>query len=234
MSEIMREQAVAYLLRELGAAERLEFERRLAAEPALRAEVERLEPVVVRLRELPPESWEAEPPPLQLPGAEPALRPRPAGESGWLSGLLRPRRIALAGAAALALFAGGIVVGSQLSEDSGGEPAVASIQLEPLPGSQGATGAVELAGGDTQSAELVVDGLPPNEPGTYYELWLLREDETFSLGSFTVGADGGADASVPIPVDPGRYELFDISVEREDGDPAHSGDSVLRGPTSSS
>ena len=77
----------------------------------------------------------------------------------------------------------------------------------------------------------MVDGLPPNEPETYYELWLLRGDETVSLGSFTVGPDGHADTAISIPVDPGGYEAFDISLESEDGDPSHSGDSLLRGPT---
>jgi anti-sigma-K factor RskA len=235
MTEAAREQAVSYLLGELDRVELSDFERRLASDPALRAEVERLEPTVRRLRELPRESWEAdEPPPLQLPPTEPQHSPRPTSRPGWLAGLT-PRRMALAGAICVALFAGGVVLGTQLGDDPEPEPAVVSIQLQPLTGTQeGANGSVELAAADGRSAEVIVDGLPPSAPGAYYELWLLRGDETVSLGSFTVGADGHADVPISVPVDPGRYDAFDVSLEREDGDPAHSGDSVLRGPTAPS
>ena len=46
-------------------------------------------------------------------------------------------------------------------------------------------------------------------------------------------ADGTARASLPLPVDPARFRYFDLSLEPADGDPGHSGRSVLRGPASS-
>ena len=52
-----------------------------------------------------------------------------------------------------------------------------------------------------------------------------------SLGSFRVGAKGGATVELPLPVDPSRYRFLDVSVERDDGDPSHSSRSVLRGRT---
>ena len=59
---------VAYLLGELSSAQNEAFERAMAADAALREEVERLRPVVTRLEQLPAEAWEdAEPPPLSLP-----------------------------------------------------------------------------------------------------------------------------------------------------------------------
>jgi hypothetical protein len=39
---------------------------------------------------------------------------------------------------------------------------------------------------------------------------------------------------VPLPDDPGRYRYFDVSRELVDGGLEHSGDSLLRGPTSPS
>ena len=53
------------------------------------------------------------------------------------------------------------------------------------------------------------------------------------LGAFRVGPDGRADVELPIPVTPSRYRYFDISLQEDNGDPAHSGNSVLRGATSS-
>ncbi|MFL5818103.1 MAG: anti-sigma factor family protein, partial [Conexibacter sp.] len=59
----------AYLLGELGAEEHAAFERALAGNAGLRAEVERLRPLVARLDALPAEGWEnaPEPSPLRLP-----------------------------------------------------------------------------------------------------------------------------------------------------------------------
>ena len=232
MSGKLREQVAAYLLGELESAELAEFERRLADEPGLRDEVDRMGRVVQELRELPRESWETEElPPLELPVAELSGPPARTAAARWRR-WLTPGRIAIAGAVSFAVFAGGIVVGAQLGDDPEPEPAIVTLSLRPLTGQQGqATGSVELTGADGRTAEVVVDGLPPNEPETYYELWLLRGDETVSLGSFTVGPDGHADTAISIPVDPGGYEAFDVSLESEDGDPSHSGDSLLRGPT---
>jgi hypothetical protein len=45
------------------------------------------------------------------------------------------------------------------------------------------------------------------------------------------GADGRAKVELPLPVDPSRYRFLDISVEPDDGNPAHSSRSILRGRT---
>ncbi len=54
-----------------------------------------------------------------------------------------------------------------------------------------------------------------------------------ALGSFRVDAHGDAVVRVPLPVDPARYRYFDVSLQPDSGDPAHSGISVLRGATRS-
>ncbi len=82
-----------------------------------------------------------------------------------------------------------------------------------------------LAGGD--DATIDVSGLEPSGRGRFYELWLLNSaDDLVSIASFEVPASGTARVTVPLP---GGYRFVDLSAEPDDGDPAHSGDSVLRG-----
>ncbi len=99
----------------------------------------------------------------------------------------------------------------------------------------GASGEVKLTGrsdGDDEKAVLDVSGLKPNADGDFYELWLIGDnDELVSLGSFRVPPDGRSQIEVPVPVNPGKYRYFDVSIEPDDGSPDHSGRSVLRGPT---
>ena len=80
--------------------------------------------------------------------------------------------------------------------------------------------------------EVRVDGLKATRDGQFYELWLLGKDKRLvGLGSFRVGADGTAKLRLPLPVDPKAFTYFDLSLEPADGDPGHSGVSVLRGPS---
>jgi hypothetical protein len=67
----------------------------------------------------------------------------------------------------------------------------------------------------------------------YYEVWLLdaAADRVLALGP--LDADGTAELPVPPGVDPYGYPHVDVSVEADDGDPAHSGVSALRGPVPS-
>ena len=84
MERSLREQVAAYLLGELESAELAEFERRLADDPGLRDEVDRMGRVVQELRELPRESWEAEElPPLELPVAELSGPPARTAAARW-------------------------------------------------------------------------------------------------------------------------------------------------------
>jgi hypothetical protein len=46
-----------------------------------------------------------------------------------------------------------------------------------------------------------------------------------------VPASGEAEVTVPLPVDVSDFRFVDVSAEEDDGDPGHSGVSVLRGPT---
>ncbi len=207
---------VAYLLGELAPGEAAEFERAMATDAALRAEVERLRPVVSKLEHLPAEAWQDPlPPPLRMP----ARRERPKRRL-----VLRPL---VAAACALALLAAGIGLGTLLDR----EPAPsARLVLKPVGDlDPSASGRVSLAG---DSATVRVSGLRKTDDGQFYELWLLGADKQLvGLGSFRVGADGKATLRLPVPVDPNAFQYFDLSLEPGDGNPGHSGVSVLRGPT---
>jgi anti-sigma-K factor RskA len=240
-------QLSAYLLGELSAEELAAFERALAEDPGLRAEVERLRPVVARLEARPGEAWEdaPEPPPLRLPGGAlagdgaPAAARRPAPpprRRRWLRGplLVRPAFAALGAAAALAI---GIGIG--FAVDDGGSsraPALAqqrTVALEPLAQGVAARGDALVAdAGGRERVTLRLRGLPPSRAHQFYEVWLMDANgPLIAIGSFRVGADGRATIELPLPVQATRYQYFDISVQPEGDNANHSGDSVLRGAT---
>jgi anti-sigma-K factor RskA len=109
----------------------------------------------------------------------------------------------------------------------GGEEQVASADLEVLVDAE-ATGAATLVRpADTDNLVLVLDvgGLEPVDG--YYEVWLLTPevDGLVSLGPLR--ADGRYD--LPPGLDHRQFSVVDISIEPHDGDPTHSGNSILRG-----
>jgi anti-sigma-K factor RskA len=237
-----RDQISSYLLGELDAAEAAAFERRLDADPDLRKEVERLRPVVGRLEELPAAVWEApKPPPLAVPegAAEPPREPRggpsPAGRRLRLPTVtLRPAPAAALAALLLAVgVASGLLIGGNGGSLAPRTGATDVVLRRIGDGPSGAQGDVFVAK-SKQRATVEVEGLKPSGSHAFYELWLLDDDgRMIALGSFRIGADGRAEVELPIPLPPSRYRYFDVSLQEDDGNPAHSGISVLRGTTSS-
>jgi anti-sigma-K factor RskA len=222
------EQMADYLLGELAPEQARRFEAALAQDAALRAELERLRTVVDRLEALEPAAWQADLPlpPLALDAAA-APAPPPARARFWRRPLvLRPL---LAAGLAVALLALGIAAGLLVDRDDGaGGRAVVLAPVAPLGG--GAHGTARFAAQDSE-AKLHLTGLRPSRDGDFYELWLLNSPKDLvSLGSFKVPASGTVDVTVPLPGDPARFAALDLSVESGDGDPAHSGRSVLRAP----
>lgn len=148
------------------------------------------------------------------------LGPR-RGRRAWLPVLV---------AASTALVLG--IVGGVLWERRAEQPAqtaVASAVLEPLPGWPGASGQAVVERTPDGRRQIVVTVDAPVPEGTYREVWLLRPDVSglVSLGVLE-GSQGRFD--VPDGLDLSVYPVVDVSEERFDGDPAHSGDSVVRGP----
>ncbi len=76
--------------------------------------------------------------------------------------------------------------------------------------------------------------LPNPEAGADLEVWLIQPDaaggvaDLVSLGMVDPANPGRLD--VPASHDPDIYFVVDISVEPRDGNPDHSGRSILRGP----
>ncbi|MEL6985180.1 MAG: anti-sigma factor, partial [Actinomycetota bacterium] len=129
----------------------------------------------------------------------------------------------VAGAAAVLLVGVPLYLGF-----SGSSAPDAEVELAAMDGWIG-TGSAELEG---RSLNVRVDGNAAPE-GTFYELWLLDVDEgeqvedLFWVGRVDVAADGSFE--VPDDVDLSEFNVVDVSIEPDDGDPEHSGNSILRG-----
>jgi anti-sigma-K factor RskA len=201
--------ALDVALGEVAPEHRAAAEERLRTDPAFAREVERLRGTVAHLEAQPDETWSPPAPPPLAIGARERRRPPLA------------RRLV----PVLAGLALGIVVTLGVQAFSDDEAGGERIQLAGLPLAPGASGEADLDDG----VRLTVNGLRPSRPGEYYELWLLNSpDDLVSVGAFRVGDDGTTTVEFPLGVDPARYQLIDVSVERDDGDPGHSSRSVLR------
>lgn len=133
----------------------------------------------------------------------------------------------LAAAAAAVVVAAAGTWGALRTLDPAPEPeAVASAELVPLAASSGTGSAVvdQLPDG---RRELVVTSSSDVAQG-YREVWLLAPDakSMVSLGRME-GVEGRFE--LPSDLDLGKYPVVDISDEPYDGNPAHSGESLLRG-----
>lgn len=156
------------------------------------------------------------------------------GESGPAIGaatdeiaMTRARRrrlwVATAVATAAAVVLVGIPVGLSLRRSTSTPDETA--QLAALADFTG-SGQAHLEGHDLV---VRVDGLSPVQ-GEFYELWLLdveggHVDDLVSLGTI----DSGGTFHIADGIDLSKFSVVDISIEPDDGNPAHSGDSILRG-----
>nr|WP_237728343.1 anti-sigma factor [Cellulomonas sp. APG4] len=143
---------------------------------------------------------------------------------------LRRRRAApwIAAAAAAGVVAGGAGGAWWAGQDTSPAPAVvAQASLDPLPGWQ-ATGEAVVEESDDGTRTLVLDLDAPTGDDAFREVWLIDRDVTrlVSLGVLD-GTEGRF--TVPSGLDLSDFAVVDVSEEPYDGDPAHSGDSILRG-----
>jgi len=210
------------------------------------------------LRELPTESVPLEEPPPalwdrivdELDGAAPAHALSTADEpieaaAGSTAPVVdldsRRRRLGpmlLAAAAALALVVAGAVIISNRSGDDTTVVATAELSYDETFDELGvsAVAGAELVENDDGTAEIRIVGAslpsPTDEPADL-ELWLIEPDadgsvaDLVSLGLVDPARPGVYE--VPAGYDPGTFFVVDISVEPRDGEPTHSGRSILRG-----
>ncbi len=155
-----------------------------------------------------------------------------------ISSARRTRLLGIVGAAAAAIVL--VVAGVVVFTGDDDEPIVAEAQLgfdeqayDPL-GATAATSAelIERSDGSFQ-VRLVDADLPAPAGGDEdLELWLLNDPtaptDLVSLG--LVDPDEPGTYLVPAGYDPSTFFVVDISVEPRDGEPTHSGRTILRGP----
>jgi len=165
------------------------------------------------------------PAPVELLDAPP-LDPSTSARRGpaWL----RPLGLV---AAAAALVAGTAVVVDWADRPSPTATTVASPErtadLEPVDGT--GSGRVVMAEDSHDGVQMTVEtrDLPKIGRGEFYEAWLFNPNTQKMLALGVVGPAGTASFEVPDSL-VGRYQVVDVSLERDDGDPGHSVTSVLR------
>ncbi|MEU6803312.1 anti-sigma factor [Streptomyces neyagawaensis] len=170
--------------------------------------------------------------PGELGGADGRDVPGDGASGGLGRGRAWPPRPALLIAAASLVV--GALLGSAVTVwrlDHGPPAAEASAanRLAPLAVPR-AAGTVRLVRGPEAEREVTVTvtGLPRTDG--YYEVWLMDRTHTRLVAMGVLGPDGTATLPLPARIDLGRYPLIDVSAQDDDGNPAHSGTSVVRGP----
>jgi hypothetical protein len=128
-------------------------------------------------------------------------------------------------AAAVALVVG-LAVGGLLGRTADPAPAtLATIRLDPLvEGASPATAALQQ-GAAGRTISLSLTDLPATDG--FHEVWLLDPATGALVSLGPVRSDGTY--VVPDTVDLVELPVVDVSREPGDGDPSHSGDSILRG-----
>jgi anti-sigma-K factor RskA len=170
---------------------------------------------------------------LRSPAAPQSGAPAPAEHRSPVVPLAarRPGRLPLFLGAAAAFLAAVVGVFAYLQRDDApgatrvDEVALTNAGLEPVGSSSGGRAAlVQLADGE-YALDVQVDNLP--KVNGFLELWII---DTEVKGMYSLGPiNRSGRYALPENVDPTRFPIVDVSVEPADGQPAHSGKSILRG-----
>lgn len=161
---------------------------------------------------------------LRTPAAAGPSQPR--SRSG-LYGI--PAALAVAAALALVLATGAaLIVRTTNADVTVAQAAIANDGL-PVPITGSGT-AILKQRGDDQFLELDLPELDGGDPNTIYEVWMIDTDVAgmISIGNLTT-TGGETRIDLPDTIDHHAFPVVDISVEPLDGDPTHSGQSILRG-----
>ena len=110
---------------------------------------------------------------------------------------------------------------------------LAEAELDPLPEWAGSTGDARVEEAKGGGRDLVVTTSGGARAGGYREVWLISRDlisrDLTALVSLGVLEGNTGTFAIPAGVDLADYPIVDVSQEPLDGNPAHSGDSILRG-----
>jgi len=130
-------------------------------------------------------------------------------------------------AAAAAVVVVVVIVGAALQRDTAPAVRTQEVALAGLPGFAAASGsATVVIDGDDRSVAVALSAVEV-PAGSHLEVWLLDDpiEQLVSLGELSDDAPHRVPPSVDLAVTP----IVDISLEPDDGNPAHSGVSVVRG-----
>ena len=212
--------AVQYVLGELRPEDVTAFERRIAADGALAAEVLRLRRVLGAM----PLATATEPPPALrgriLAAAEakrrPSARPRAPRRIVW-------SRFAAAAAAALALALG--VDSYRVRRELHLQQELAQTLVEPdvvhrfaMAGTGGSYGKVALDM-DAKKGAVVLKGLTPLPAGQVYRLWAQVADRSIFCGDFHASGVGAVQAQFAVPVESYTAPVRELFVTVEPAGP---------------
>ncbi len=95
-----------------------------------------------------------------------------------------------------------------------------------IPGASGRASVESTASG--LSISLTVDGLPPAEPGTFYQAWMRGDGGSVPIGTFHAH-EGGGPIELWSGVDVADYPTMTVTIQQEGAGPESSGVVVLRG-----
>jgi len=170
--------------------------------------------------------------PRSVPEASPASLIDAGAEQPPLR--FRPRRyphirMLVAAAAAVLIVGGGTALGLTLSHPGSKAPVVALVTLAALETPSSAQGsAVVTAVGTTRDMSISTAGLPPPPANDFYEVWLLQPatNKMLPVGVLSPSGTGSYALSASVM---GQFSAVDVSLQANNGNPAHSDTSVLRG-----
>ena len=152
-------------------------------------------------------------------------RRRPASDS-------RRTLLAVAACAALVGAAGGLAGGSLLRSNppAPATRVVTQVVLAALPVDPGAKGEASVVSTGS-GRQLAVDVSRLSSTSGFYEVWLIDRGVKKMIPLGILRGDRG-EFVIPEGVDLGQYSIIDVSAEPLDGNPQHSGKSLLRGTIS--
>ncbi|MFC3687552.1 hypothetical protein [Aquipuribacter hungaricus] len=120
-----------------------------------------------------------------------------------------------------------VAFGAGEGTDVSGSARLAEVPRAGTPATDGGP-----ADGGDRVLQVWLDELPDTGDG-FFEAWLIDPDSgaMVSLGPVPTGAPGEVTAELAVPrgLDVAAYDLVDVSAEPLDGDPTHSGASLVRG-----
>jgi anti-sigma-K factor RskA len=216
-----------YVFGALESADKERFEQHLQACERCQAEAEELSTIPGLLRQAAP--------PVELP-ADLKKRTLAAVDQAATRGRRRQwlRLAATAAAAVVVLFFAGLIgfTLSQVGPFADRDRVIQFSLAAPDGGSARGIATVRQVG-DGLAITMEVSGLPPNPPGSVYECWYVGPGDTLeqpnrvSAGTFTVGTDGQASLRMHSAANLQRYPAMGVTLERDRGNPARTGDKVL-------